>query len=166
MSADSKKMRATTRPRGRAAALATQLPTRKSRPLARPLAKPALQPPPTKPRFSKPPEAMRESILDSAPQAAASRAIQPAAGSPTESTRASAEKIFGVARERVETASQMAATSAAERRTPSTQDFAAYIHASTAAVSGMHQLGQLWVAFLQVSIRQSAAAAFGWMMRR
>jgi hypothetical protein len=31
----------------------------------------------------------------------------------------------------------------------------------------MQQLGQLWVAFLQASIRQSAAAAaFGWTMRR
>lgn len=162
MSADSqKKIRVAMPPRGRAAALATPVPTRRFQPLVKPAAKPQ----PTKPRFLRPPDVKQASVMDAAPQAAASQAIQPA-DSAAESTRSSAEKAFGAAQGQVEKADQMAARTAAERQTLIAQNFAAYVHASTTAVRGMQQLGQLWVAFLQASIRQSATAAFGWTKRR
>jgi hypothetical protein len=43
------------------------------------------------------------------------------------------------------------------------QSFAA---CSATAVTGLLQLGQIWAAFLQASMRQSSAAAFGWTKQR
>jgi hypothetical protein len=56
----------------------------------------------------------------------------------------------------------MTASSAAERQIPTTASFAAYVD----AVREMQQLGQLWVILVQTSLRQSAAMAFDWTMRR
>ena len=166
MSTNSKrKISAATQPHRRATALAAPPPNRRSKPLA----KPAPKPQPAKPRFSRPAEVMQAAVPYAAPQAAESQGMD-RADLTAEGSRSGTEESLGAAREQAEKArqmtAQMTASSTAERQTPTTPNFAAYVHASTATFREMQHFGQLWVALVQTSLRHSAAMAFDWTMRR
>jgi hypothetical protein len=70
---------------------------------------------------------------------------------------------LGETRQQAWTTTEMMATTAMWSQWRFAQSFAAY---SATAVTGMLQVGQIWAAFLQASMQQSGAAAFGWTKQR
>ena len=137
----------------RSYAAATPQPTRRSAPLPNPPTRPTVEPNPFE--TARP---TADHVRDTATQMDASLHPQHSRNAPGGSTEGTAGET-----RQVPIANQLIATPAVWWQGRLAQSYAAY---SATAVAGMLQLGQLWAAFLQASMRQSSAAAFSWTVRR
>ena len=146
-----RQIRAATRSR----AAATPQPTRRSAPLPLPPSQP-----PTEPHALAAALPGEDHVRDTAPQIIdASLPSQDSTGAPGAGTEGTSDET----RQQARMATPMELTSAVLWQWSLAQSFAA---CSATAVTGLLQLGQIWAAFLQASMRQSSAAAFGWTKQR